>query len=123
MTKQEMFDKSCIGLKSQDFQRCISNNGCVYSDGNGHHCAWGWVDPEGTEGFDGDVQKLQSASLGLAATLSDEDVNRGEPHESGFAVALQQAHDRGCTAHEMVSNLRALAARFELSDTVLENCP
>lgn len=119
MTKQEMFDKACIGLKTQDFQRCMDTKGCVYSDNEGHHCAWGWVDPEGTADCDGDVQRLKSEGIGLAVTLSDEDVERGEPHSSGFVTALQQAHDHGPTASQMIHNLRTLATRFGLSDAIL----
>jgi hypothetical protein len=47
MTKQEMFDKAWRGLSSQNWERCVNEYGkCVYSDGTGKHCAWGWVDPE-----------------------------------------------------------------------------
>lgn len=128
LTRQEMFDRACVGLKSQDFERCVANDVCVYgrvgADGREEHCAWGWVDPYGTKGFAnyGDVFSLRNGRAGLAAELPEEDVFRGTRESNGFAVALQVAHDTSTDRGDMVANLRYVATRFDLSAAALDGC-
>lgn len=90
-TIQEMFDKAVRGLAAQEWRRSTTWEGgtevCVYLASNGDRCAWGHVDPEGTEGGDGNVYSLKRWGRGLAAILDSEGL--------GFAKQLQMAHDRG----------------------------
>jgi hypothetical protein len=46
-TRQEAFNRAYLGLKSQDFTRCLFNGfgGCAMVDDAGRHCAIGWIDP------------------------------------------------------------------------------
>lgn len=89
-TRQEMFNRAWLGLKEQGFERCVDKLGhCVYTgERRGdvqYRCAWGHVDPDGTEGLEGSVEDLAVDGAGLAARLD----------QSGmmFAMALQAAHD------------------------------
>lgn len=116
-SRQEMFNRAWNGLKSQGFTRCRQEGNsmdpsCMYDDGQGHHCAWGWVDPEGTATMDGyflsgTVRNLADRGIGLAARLSYED--------QGFAVELQVAHDNSPTPEEMQTELRRIASKYHLA--------
>jgi hypothetical protein len=103
MTNQEMFDKAWNGLKSQGFERCLGLTVCcMYNDGNGKHCAWGWVD-ESLSDEQCYVTDLAMEGIGLAATLDEDQLN--------FAAQLQRAHDR---VGSMEQSLRDLAKRYNL---------
>lgn len=114
MTNQEIFDKAVRGLRGQDFETCAKDGICVLFDPDtGMRCAWGHVDPENTKGHsNGTVEELVKARVGVAATLTTDQVE--------FGTALQIAHDRSDTPHEMVGRLRALATQFNLSASELE---
>ena len=106
MTNQEMFDKAWNGLKSQGFERCMSRiKRCVYSDSNGKHCAWGWIDKSLTDEIYC-VEDLFQLGVGVAATLSASQLD--------FVVRLQICHDNAFNAEEMQENLRNLAKEFYL---------
>jgi hypothetical protein len=124
MTKQEMFDRAWNGLKGQGFTQCHSDRipalkgrmdvpGCLYDDGEGHRCAWGWVDPDGTslatrgEYLSGGVDRLQRKGIGLAAHLSLKDLS--------FAQALQAAHDNCYTPEDTEQALRRVAKEWGLT--------
>jgi hypothetical protein len=128
MTHQEMFDRAVRGLASQGFERCrIGAGGVNYvyrkvrEDGFVMHCAWGWVDTEGAgaaeSAFAGDVYWLRLRGIGLAAELSDDDVevNNGDLPLDGFAIELQKAHDRGTSPNLMVSQLQRVSENFGLT--------
>lgn len=91
-SRQEMFNRAYLGLKSQGFQRAHSlADGCLYLMDDGKRCAWGWVDPEGTvnqwgQPMVGSVTTLASRGCGIAAGLGLDDME--------FAMDLQEAHDR-----------------------------
>ena len=106
MTNQEMFDKAWNGLKSQRFKRCIGDGGqCVYNDGNGRHCAWGWVDESlGDENCY--VEDLARNGIGIAGTLSASQLD--------FVVRLQICHDNAYDEFDMQNRLRNLAKEFYL---------
>lgn len=105
MTNQEMFDKAVAGLASQGFAQCATGDGtCVYDDGTGRRCAWGWVDPA-TKGHDGIVRDLHLKGIGIAASLSEEQLT--------FASDLQGAHD-GIGTRGMIRRLRNLAETYSL---------
>ncbi len=104
-TVQEMFNRAYIGLRSQNWEQCIdSNHSCVYSDGNGRHCAWGWVDPE----LNGSITTtlVEDLGYGIAKLL-----NPGELH---FAIELQDAHDGADSAEDMEARMRELADSYDL---------
>lgn len=106
MTLQEMFDKAWNGLKSQSFERCYSvdKEACVYDDGKGKHCAWGWVDEESwTYGQRGVVD----INTTITTSLSFDKLR--------FAQNLQQAHDKGANPENVVLRLRELAADYGLT--------
>lgn len=121
-SRQEMFNRAWEGLKSQGFERCHSDNepelrgrtdipGCLYDNGKGHHCAWGWVDPEATRVIDGRYQTgtvgaLASMGVGLAAHLNEGDLS--------FAADLQGAHDGTGTPERMQEALRRVATKYAL---------
>lgn len=110
MDIQDMFNKAYIGLRSQGFQQCyIQGEGCMYSDGNGKHCAWGWVDPESWEIDVGSVDDLHNDGVGIAATLNE--------HELYFANKLQNAHDNttGLLENNLQDRLIRLAAMYSLT--------
>lgn len=111
MTIQEMFDKVYIGLASQGFEQCKYNKhktfySCAYSDDNGKHCAWGWVDLSLSASHAGNVQDLKNESIGIAATLNEEQLD--------FALKLQNAHDGGDQPCVMKNNLVYLALKYNL---------
>ncbi len=107
-SRQEMFDRAWNGLKSQGFERCMwdpddryHGGQCAYSSPDGtKHCAWGWVDPEGLAGYQGNSGVY--GCPGLAERLDAGDRN--------FASRLQRAHDGAESPAEMEQKLRSLAA-------------
>jgi len=115
MTRQEMFNKAVRGLRSQGFERCTrkapneyKDEVCVYDDGNGKHCAWGWVD-ESTWSYKearDTVDNLANRGVGLAASLPYEDRQ--------WASRLQQCHDKAYDAEGVEHNLRQFAKEFSL---------
>lgn len=88
MTRQEMFNKAYLGLKSQGFKPCVDARGhSTYDDGNGRHCAWGWVDEE-SWGEQGPVLSLKT-KLVNAARDSWEFLSK----DCLFISGLQSCHD------------------------------
>ncbi len=121
-SNQEMFDRAVRGLASQGWQKSESDDRhhgtlCVYRkempDGSVRHCAWGWVDPEGTaHNPDGSVETLYANGTGLAASHSGMNLM--------FARNLQRSHDNSSDAGSMVLAFRALAERYGLSTEVMD---
>lgn len=107
LTKQEIFDRAWRGLSSQGFQRCRVNDRCAYSDGNGRHCAWGWVDVGLGVGSTLAIYEMRRKLQGVAALLDDEGLD--------FAEQLQEAHDSHEYPEDMERALRELAADNSLS--------
>ncbi len=106
MTTQEMFDRAWRGLASQGWKSCIDADGnCLYFDpSTGFRCAWGWVDPEGTQNkFNVTVDELDD---GIAPTLSDDEME--------FATSLQLIHDT-VDDDDMEGSMRALALEYTLT--------
>ncbi len=115
---QEMFDRAARGLASQGWMQSLSGYDrfgeakCVYdmpmSDGSIRHCAWGWVDPEGTAnaGTLG-IGSLRRRCFGLAPRLSERQME--------FAEYLQMAHDESPRPEAMMAAFIDLAARYGLS--------
>ncbi len=127
-TRQEMFDRAVRGLRSQGWERCITpevrspaagpqapGGNCVYErrldDGRVMHCAWGWVDPEGTADprvkEDHNVKMLADDGIGLAAVLGE--------HDLWFAKQLQRCHDEPGGGEWMERRFRTLAEECNLT--------
>jgi hypothetical protein len=113
LTIQEMFDRAVRGLASQGWEPCVSDGSnrqesvCLYSDGTGKHCAWGWVDPSLERSQKGTVAQLRHRRVGIAATLNHA--------QGGFARQLQTCHDENSEPEQMRNSLRRLAASFDLT--------
>ena len=116
MTRQEMFDKAVRGLRSQGFERCVAADDnmpegvterCVYADGNGRHCAWGWIDTEIAPGMRGSIYGFQLDSIGVAAGLDADDLD--------WAERLQGVHDNAGSPTNMEQALREFAALWFLT--------
>jgi hypothetical protein len=121
LTRQEMFNRAYLGLKSQEFKRCLDvmTGSCVYA-GQIHlndgtifkgHCAWGWVDPSVSAHHTGSVEMLRRRQVGLAANL----VGTGQDSDIQFAMQLQQAHDSAITAQDMKALLTNFAQYYDLT--------
>lgn len=104
LTRQEMFDRAWKGLKAQGWTPAYNHahSRCEYLTGSGKRCAWGHVDPEGTEA----LSLIGFASLGILYITDrvekDPEIRRVAPltaalaDDAGlrdFAADLQNAHD------------------------------
>ncbi len=104
ITKQEMFALAWRGLASQGWRKAwdVCFNEYVYYDvRTGRRCAWGWVDPEGTQSHPaarGDVLSLAALGVGLSAGLG--------AVELAFATDLQRAHDGAGRIGDVDADLR-----------------
>ena len=104
MTKQELFDVIVRGLDSQGWVRCGDANGdCIYSDGNGNHCAIGWLAPECPKEY---CKTLSFFLSEFRPDLSTQAID--------FFVDAQYYHDSAKTPDEMRSNFKRLAADYDL---------
>lgn len=116
MTRQEMFDKSVAGLASQGFERSVSTDGeieaCLYRSG-ARRCAYGWILPDNI------LDRLErDGNLSCAALTLFQLYVVGELpgyDDVEFIVDLQRAHDSATFHGHMKSNLRELAARYNLA--------
>lgn len=111
LTEQIMFNRAWNGLKSQGWQKSREGHISVYYNHDGLRCAWGWVDPEGTEKVNRNlaclpVSTLRNFRIGLAATLT--------PDQLEFAKDLQKAHDNAFNSGELKRNMRRLASDYRL---------
>lgn len=107
LSKQEMFNRAYIGLKSQGFKQCVREDGeCLYSNGSGMHCAWGWINPDTTlEEGDGlaDYGNIDKIYAELDASGKD------------FARALQNLHDTNNNPKVMERALYRFAGLYNLN--------
>lgn len=108
MTRQEILTKAVLGLRAQKWERSLRLDGaCCYDDGNGKRCAWGHVDTT-LVSYDGrNVMELHQDWVGLAATLSDEQLE--------FADRVQRCHDCNYIPSEMEEGFRILARNNDLT--------
>lgn len=115
MTNQEIFDKAYIGLYSQGFKKCTKTycgiKICVFSDDNGKHCAWGWVDESLDSSASGSVSTLFHLKTGVAVSLNFNQVQ--------FGNDLQYAHDESKNSKDMKKQLEDLAKRYNLLVPIL----
>jgi hypothetical protein len=115
LTKQEMFTRAWNGLRAQGWKLSINPSGsCRYKSPDGYRCAWGHVDPYGTDRPEAEgigVRRLAREGIGIAAVLKGPELS--------FAGKLQAAHDDSASGNnpsrsDMEANLRALAAEHGL---------
>lgn len=112
MTKQEIFNKAYLGLKSQGFKRSGTvDQPCMYNGPNNTHCAIGWVIPNLPESHS--IKKIAinfpEKLLGIVA------VNNFELLQIlPFLRRLQTAHDEGFTPTEMQRDMLHIAKDFNL---------
>lgn len=110
LTRQEMFDRAWNGLKGQGWLPAYNHriSTCEYLTGSGKRCAWGHVDPEGTEA----IARAGYNGKGLAQLLDclkdDAELAAKAPItasldgvEGLFARALQSCHDDVALNNEM----------------------
>lgn len=133
LTKQEMFDKAVIGLRSQGFAQCINDAGACRYVGNYQaervmHCAYGWVDPNQGNNA-GSVWDLMHGNatnaygetrdigpVALEIRLLDSVFAKTDIYT--FLGELQAAHDTVTgddAAEQMVANLKCVAKQFNLT--------
>lgn len=107
ITKQEMFTRSVVGLRSQAFARCLVEDEPVYNDGDGKRCAWGWVDESiGPEKKNNGYYVSGLAEFGIGKVAKTLDLE----HQA-FAGELQWCHDDSATPTTMERRLRQLGVR------------
>lgn len=122
-SRQVMFNKAVRGLRSQGFRKCVllpedpdptdpnpniwmQDLQCLYDDGDGSHCAWGWIDKSLTKDEFSDLSGLRSKSIGLACLLDTEDYL--------WARQLQSIHDFAASPEGMEEDLRDFAKKHHL---------
>jgi len=102
MSMQEMFDRMCYGLKSQDWEPCMTTTGiCVYDGPNNTHCAIGWLAP----GQLGETRKSFH-------TLDFEGEISTNPDFRDFLMEAQNNHD--INYDFMRKNFKHLATKYDL---------
>lgn len=133
MTEQEMFTKAVVGLRAQGWARAVVHQptgevSCVYHDkATGRRCAWGHVDPEGTQDLSTDfngpdlvqlvfsksvpigytnVTRLHAEKRGVAGTLTMSEVQ--------FARNLQSCHD-GAVDGQLEERFREFGKTYALT--------
>ena len=121
VTMQEIFDIAYRGMESQGFRKCErlirDMSVCVYDDGKGNHCAWGWVEKayNGCVGLDSEedtsVIELANVGIGLAGELA----RLGRRRVLDLARSLQMGHDSSYSPEEMSSHLRNVARYYDLT--------
>jgi hypothetical protein len=83
MSKQKLFNKAYLGLKSQGFQLSSDKDGCMYRSESGNRCSIGWCisDKKYSRSFEGnDVFGIPFAEL--FPRISEV-----------FLMCLQECHD------------------------------
>lgn len=106
ISKQEMFNRSVRGLRGQGFKRCTVNDEPVYNDGEGCHCAWGWVDQSITSEPKNNAYYIQDLANDRVGIACQQDMYQLE-----FAAQLQWCHDTSYNPASMERRLRQLGLR------------
>ena len=114
MTEQEIFDTAYLGLKAQGFKPSLKEGKCKYRGDNGMKCAIGHclTDEElidNRHSFEGRLSALPEKAqekLGIA---------NGSSRRVQFLHCIQNAHDSSFNEMSMESDLRKVAADFNLT--------
>lgn len=117
-SRQEMFNRAWNGLKSQKWELSKQDTSdpdydtsmptCLYKHPTKEQrCAWGWVDTSLSTKVSGTVRTLHRTGVGIAGTLSVEDVE--------WAQELQRTHDAASSSAAMVANLALFAQKYSLT--------
>lgn len=109
MNRQEILNRAVHGLRGQGWEQCNNVRGsCVFYDPEtGRRCAWGHVDPEGTQDHVFGIASLLHKKIGVVALLNPDDVV--------FAIRIQGAHDLSEGPQDMERRCRELAAEHGLT--------
>jgi hypothetical protein len=107
-----MFDKSVAGLASQGFERSSDEIACLYRSG-ARRCAYGWILPDNILDRLERDGSLSCAVPSLFKIYADAELPGYDDGE--FIADLQRTHDNAYFAGHMKSNLRELAARYNLA--------
>jgi hypothetical protein len=122
LDRQAAFNRAWEGLKEQGFKQARGSypgggvTGCrFFVPESGHRCAWGHVDPMGSQqvGSGGILSAQLSDKANLATYLGEDDIH--------WAGALQSCHDESETPHEMVRALMAFAVQHKLTIPGIED--
>lgn len=110
MTRQEIFNKAYLGLKSQGFKQSEWAGSCKYNGPNNTHCAIGWVIPDLPENYTiGAIAWTFPEKLIGVIAENLEELDQLRP----FLQDLQIAHD-GYDPQTMKWKLERLAKMYEL---------
>lgn len=109
MNRQDMLTRAVRGLRGQNWLQCNNaQGGCAFYDPTtGRRCAWGHVDPEGTQDHKYGIASLIHMKIGVVALLNPDDVV--------FAIRIQGAHDYSEGPQDMERGCRELAAEYGLT--------
>lgn len=116
MTLQEMFDAAFIGLASQEFKKCKTDEGfapCVLRGPNGLKCAAGWLIPD--EDWD---EESNATPADFHPYFTNKE--RFSESELKFIVKLQKAHDNSAGAKSMRNLMILVADEYKLTVPTIE---
>lgn len=109
LTKQEMFNRAVVGLRSQGFERCVNAySEPLYCDSSGKHCAVGWIDTDLRA--DQSTWFVDDLAIETKGVLSHMTIDELE-----FARQLQWCHDEATTPAIMERRLKRLGERLKLT--------
>lgn len=109
MTRQEIFDKVYLGLKSQGFRQSINNYQCVYRGPYGRRCAIGHLMPAEVVLAEGRAWECGSNGRTVQKVVG---AGNGQ-----LLTTLQQTHDAAASFDPNVleDKLRGVAAFYGLT--------
>jgi hypothetical protein len=113
MTRQEIFDKIYLGMKSQGFRQCTDGYECRYRNKRKKlRCTAGWLIPDS----DYNARKMEGF------LIKELDFFKDMEHID-FIEEIQEIHDESMMIEEMRYRLQQLGLRHELEipdDTIFE---
>ena len=105
LTQQEMFDKSYLGLASQNFLQSHRDGGCLYRGPNGRKCAIGHLIPD-----DKYKQKMEGDNIFARSIRSLFPVK-----QLSMLGDLQEAHDHPASATRRRKAFERVAKQYGLT--------
>jgi hypothetical protein len=108
MNSQELFNKACIGLAKQGFERSLKRRHsvqCAYRGLDGRRCAIGHAIPD----------DLYAPKMDVSGSLCQIMTTIGLTCTLGFATDLRRAHDRSLSPASMKTRLAALAREYGIT--------
>lgn len=115
LSRQEIFTKAYLGLKSQGFQRSVKRNSnrCLYRANENMKCAIGWCISDENYDQEFDIKsEMDSSSIDTNPDILEaaciDSINLQ------FATELQIVHDVNRTPYEMEIGLERFADEYGL---------